>query len=156
SSLSLVVSDVGPTVGAQCLTPPGSSSDRRYTGLVVGIVLACLLPWLLGGLALYICVTRKASLYRLVQRKEAEMARKRSKVPGTPGVALQNGRGLLSMSDVMVTWVVTDVAASTQLWEWKPDVMDRAIDRHNTVLRRLIDEFGGHEIRNEGDSFTLS
>ncbi|GLI69538.1 hypothetical protein VaNZ11_014183 [Volvox africanus] len=154
-SMSLVVSDLGPAVGAQCLIPPGSSGSR-YTGLVVGIVLACLLPWLLGGWVIYICVTRKASLHRLVQRKEAEMARKRSKVPGTPGVALQNGRGLLSLSDVMVTWVVTDVAASTQLWEWKPDVMDRAIDRHNTVLRRLIDEFGGHEIRNEGDSFTLS
>lgn len=50
------------------------------------------------------------------------MRRKRSKVPGTPGVVLQNGRGVLSLSDVIVTWVVTDVAASTQLWEWKPDV----------------------------------
>lgn len=44
------------------------------------------------------------------------------------------------------------MAASTQLWEWKPDVMDRAIDMHNVALRQLMDEFGGHEIRNEGVS----
>jgi hypothetical protein len=48
---------------------------------------------------------------------------------------------------------VTDVAASTQLWEWKPEVMDRAIDLHNVALRALMDEFGGHEIRNEGVRF---
>lgn len=40
------------------------------------------------------------------------MARKRSKVPGTPGVALQNGRGVLSLSDVMVTWVVSPERAA--------------------------------------------
>lgn len=35
-------------------------------------------------------------------------------------------------------------------------VMDRAIELHNVAMRRLVDEMGGHEIRNEGDSFTLS
>ena len=52
--------------------------------------------------------------------------------------------------------VFTDVADSTLLWEWHPDVMDRAIELHNTAIRSMLDEFGGHEIRNEGDSFTLS
>jgi hypothetical protein len=56
---------------------------------------------------LFVIHRHKATLNRLVRRKEAEMARKRSKVPGTPGVALQNGRGVLSLSDVMVTWVVS-------------------------------------------------
>ncbi|KAG2436965.1 hypothetical protein HXX76_006480 [Chlamydomonas incerta] len=150
---SLVVqSDSG---SVQC-TASGGSGDNGRTGLIIGIVIVAIVPWLLVAAAVYICVVHKATLNRLVRRKEAEMARKRSKVPGTPGVALQNGRGVLSLSDVMVTWVVTDVAASTQLWEWKPDVMDRAIDMHNVALRQLMDEFGGHEIRNEGDSFTLS
>ncbi|KAG2425877.1 hypothetical protein HYH02_014940 [Chlamydomonas schloesseri] len=150
---SLVVqSDSG---SVQCAAS-GSSGNNGRTGLIIGIVIVAIVPWLLVAAAVYICVVHKATLNRLVRRKEAEMARKRSKVPGTPGVALQNGRGVLSLSDVMVTWVVTDVAASTQLWEWKPDVMDRAIDMHNVALRQLMDEFGGHEIRNEGDSFTLS
>lgn len=69
---------------------------------------------------------------------------------------MQNGRGVLASADVMVTWVCTDVADSTQLWEWDNDAMDRAIDLHNSTIRLLLDEFGGHEIRNDGDSFTLS
>lgn len=44
------------------------------------------------------------------------MQRKRGKVPGTPGMALASGRGVLAMSDVTVTWVCTDVASSTLLW----------------------------------------
>lgn len=33
----------------------------------------------------------------------------------------------------MVTWVVTDVEGSTQLWEWDAAVMDDAVERHNQV-----------------------
>ena len=50
----------------------------------------------------------------------------------------------------------TDVAGSTKLWEWDPEAMDRGIDLHNQSLRAMADEFAGHEIRNEGDSFTLA
>ena len=44
--------------------------------------------------------------------------------------------------------VCTDVANSMTLWEWNPSVMDSAIDMHNTAMRALLEEFGGHEIRN--------
>lgn len=44
----------------------------------------------------------KAYIRRLVQSKEAELERKRGRVPGTPGVTLQDGRGLLALSDVQV------------------------------------------------------
>ncbi len=50
----------------------------------------------------------------------------------------------------------TDVEGSTALWEWNPTAMDSAIDLHNRTLRDLLFEFGGHEIRNEGDSFVIS
>lgn len=36
-------------------------------------------------------------------------------------------------------------------WEWDAQVMDKAIDLHNRCLRKLLEELGGHEIRNEGD-----
>lgn len=56
----------------------------------------------------------------MVRAKEAELERKRGKVPGTPGTALQDGQGLVALADIMVTWVCTDVANSTRLWEWNP------------------------------------
>ena len=59
-------------------------------------------------------------------------------------MALHDGRGLLPQAEVMVTWVFTDVADSTRLWEWDPLVMDRSIDLHNQSIRALVDEFGGH------------
>lgn len=46
--------------------------------------------------------------------------------------------------------VCTDVASSTQLWEWNPRIMDSAIDIHNTAIRDLLEDCGGHEIRNVG------
>ena len=65
------------------------------------------------------------------------------------------GEGVLSVSDVMVTWVVTDVEGSTQLWEWDAAVMADAVERHNTVWQGvqriqgaqgavLLAQMGGH------------
>jgi hypothetical protein len=79
------------------------------------------------------------------------MKRKRDKVPGTPGLALTDGRGVVPLSDAIVTWVCTDVASSTMLWEWDATIMDVAVDMHSSALRTLMEKFGGHEIRNEGD-----
>ena len=81
---------------------------------------------------------------------------KRRRLPGMPEVALEDGQGMLALSDVMVSWVFTDVAGSTRLWEWDPEAMDRAIDLHNAMMRGMMGEFAGHEIRNEGDSFTIA
>lgn len=52
--------------------------------------------------------------------------------------------------------VVTDVEGSTQLWEWDSVVMGAAVEQHNVVLRGLLDQYGGHEVRTDGDSFTLA
>ena len=47
----------------------------------------------------------KSRLNRIVRVKEETMNRKRSKVPGTPGVAIgDDGKGMIAMGDVMVTW----------------------------------------------------
>jgi len=86
----------------------------------------------------------------------AELATKLSRFPGTPSIALGRGEGVLSVADVMVTWVVTDVEGSTQLWEWDAAVMDDCVERHNQLLRALLDEHGGHEVRTDGDSMTVA
>jgi class 3 adenylate cyclase len=42
------------------------------------------------------------------------------------------------------------------MWLPSADCMDRAIDMHNTCVRKVLDDFAGHEIRNEGDSFVIA
>jgi class 3 adenylate cyclase len=42
--------------------------------------------------------------------------------------------------------VVTDVEGSTQLWEWDAEVMGEAVELHNSVLRGVMEEHGGHEV----------
>lgn len=36
---------------------------------------------------------------------EMSMVAKRSRFPGTPSIALAKGRGVISVSEVLVTWV---------------------------------------------------
>jgi hypothetical protein len=54
-----------------------------------------------------------------------------------------------------VTFVVTDVAGSTELWEWNAEVMDLALQLHDATLRTLLFQHKGHEVTTEGDSFTV-
>jgi class 3 adenylate cyclase len=54
-----------------------------------------------------------------------------------------------------VTFVVTDVAGSTELWEWNAEVMDLALQLHDATLRTLIFKHLGHEVTTEGDSFSI-
>ena len=61
------------------------------------------------------------------------MSAKRSRFPGMPSVALNKGRGMLALSDILVTWVVTDVEGSTRLWEQDPTAMAEAVELHNQV-----------------------
>eukprot|EP00798_Chlamydomonas_sp_ICE-L_P011640 gene11640-34349_t len=133
-----------------CQTETSPDEDKY----IVGIVLAAVLPLLLISLGVYIFVKHKATLHQLAKSREEEWKKKRARVPGTPG--LLSNYGGRDRPDVMVTWVFTDVADSTRLWEWNADVMDRAIDLHNSTIRSIMDDYGGHEIRNEGDAFTVS
>jgi class 3 adenylate cyclase len=54
-----------------------------------------------------------------------------------------------------ITFVVTDVAGSTELWEWNAEVMDLALQLHDGTLRTLLFQHKGHEVATEGDSFTV-
>lgn len=54
-----------------------------------------------------------------------------------------------------VTFLLTDIEGSTRLWERHPDVMGTAVARHDALLTRCIEAWGGVVIRDrgEGDSF---
>src|SRR3954451_14786052 len=61
-------------------------------------------------------------------------------------------------TEMLVTFLVTDVEGSTRLWEVNPHTheaapMVRAIDRHNDIWCRAIQDHGGWVYRNKGDEF---
>lgn len=52
-----------------------------------------------------------------------------------------------------VTIVFTDVEGSTALWENCEEAMTKSISIHNQVIRSLLEEFNGYEVKTEGDAF---
>jgi predicted ATPase/class 3 adenylate cyclase len=52
-----------------------------------------------------------------------------------------------------VTFLFTDIEGSTRLWERHPDAMDRALQRHDELLRSAIESARGHIFKTVGDAF---
>ena len=52
-----------------------------------------------------------------------------------------------------VTFLFTDIEGSTRLWEQHPEAMDRAVARHDEVLREAIHSHHGHVFKTSGDGF---
>jgi predicted ATPase/class 3 adenylate cyclase/Flp pilus assembly protein TadD len=55
-----------------------------------------------------------------------------------------------------VTLVFTDVESSTVLWEKVPEAMREGLALHNDILRALIAESDGYEVKTEGDAFMVA
>lgn len=51
-----------------------------------------------------------------------------------------------------VALLFTDIAASTQRWEQQPRLMERALERHDEILRQAIDAYGGQVFKTVGDA----
>ncbi len=52
-----------------------------------------------------------------------------------------------------VTFLFTDLVSSTRLWEEQPDEMQRALARHDAVIRDAIETHRGHVVKTRGDGF---
>jgi class 3 adenylate cyclase len=59
----------------------------------------------------------------------------------------------LNLPQGTVTFLFTDIAASTQLWEQAPDAMRAALARHDMLLREIIAGHGGQVFKTVGDAF---
>ncbi len=55
-----------------------------------------------------------------------------------------------------VSLVFTDIQGSTSLWEHFGGEFKSVLDRHNRIFREAIDEFGGYEVKTEGDAFMVA
>jgi class 3 adenylate cyclase len=45
------------------------------------------------------------------------------------------------------TFVFTDLESSTRLWERFPEAMKDAMERHDAILRRAVDDACGHVVK---------
>src|SRR5262245_62862487 len=61
---------------------------------------------------------------------------------GEPVAALPTGT---------VTFVFTDLAVSTRLWEDEQEAMSAAMARHDEILRTGVTARGGHVVKGRGD-----
>src|SRR5215217_7939229 len=52
-----------------------------------------------------------------------------------------------------VTFLFTDIEGSTKLWERSPQAMQRALARHDQILRDAVEERGGYVFKTIGDAF---
>ena len=52
-----------------------------------------------------------------------------------------------------VTFLFTDVAGSTRLWEEHPDAMRDTLARHDVLFREAIEAHGGYVVKTTGDGF---
>jgi predicted ATPase/class 3 adenylate cyclase len=50
-----------------------------------------------------------------------------------------------------VTFLFTDIEGSTRLWEQYPESMQAALAQHDSLLREIIENQGGHIIKTTGD-----
>lgn len=50
-----------------------------------------------------------------------------------------------------VTFLFTDIEGSTRLWESEPDAMRHSLERHDAILRSVIDDHGGYVFSTGGD-----
>src|SRR5262245_7233402 len=51
-----------------------------------------------------------------------------------------------------VTFLFTDIAGSTQLWEQQPQAMQHALARHDAILRQTIERNNGFVFKTVGDA----
>ncbi len=55
-----------------------------------------------------------------------------------------------------VTYLFTDVEGSTRLWELFPTEMQAALERHDEILRSVIEDSGGYVFSTAGDAFAAA
>ncbi|MCC7019652.1 MAG: hypothetical protein IT332_07850 [Ardenticatenales bacterium] len=60
---------------------------------------------------------------------------------------------MLPLPTGTVTFLFTDIAGSTALWERDRDAMQAALAQHDALLRAAIESRNGHVFKTVGDAF---
>eukprot|EP01116_Phalansterium_solitarium_P023882 TRINITY_DN8575_c0_g1_i3.p1 TRINITY_DN8575_c0_g1~~TRINITY_DN8575_c0_g1_i3.p1 ORF type:complete len:981 (-),score=350.39 TRINITY_DN8575_c0_g1_i3:220-3162(-) len=79
--------------------------------------------------------------------------------PQSSFLSISDGRSSPDLTDAPLGNVAicfTDIEGSTEKWESNPEWMQKALTLHNELIRRLIRETRGYEVKTEGDSFMIA
>ena len=55
-----------------------------------------------------------------------------------------------------VTYLFTDIEASTQRWEHQATAMEKAFGRHEEIMRTAMEQHGGYVYKMIGDAFQVA
>ncbi|KAL3161919.1 hypothetical protein ABBQ38_009004 [Trebouxia sp. C0009 RCD-2024] len=126
--------------GARCEVDDSTKSKLLLAGIVLaGVVLLALL------FAAIMLWRYRSKMGHDVTRLGAAAGKRRYPPGMVPG-----------QENEEITLVQSDIEGSTEIWEWDSQVMQRALDTHDTVLRALLARYYGYEVTTEGDSFTMA
>lgn len=62
----------------------------------------------------------------------------------------------MSLPTGTITFLFSDVAGSTPLWERQPHAMGLALQRHDEIIRRIVEANGGEVFKTVGDAFHVA
>ena len=83
-----------------------------------------------------------------------------SRPPRASGAARLREDGVVAFGNARpsgtVCFLFTDIEGSTRLWEQHPDEMAVAVERHDEVLREVIESRGGYVFTTAGDAFAAA
>jgi predicted ATPase/class 3 adenylate cyclase len=65
----------------------------------------------------------------------------------------EDNRPVASPPTGTVTFLFTGIEGSTKLWETNPKAMQKALARHDQILRRITEEHDGYVFKTVGDAF---
>jgi predicted ATPase/class 3 adenylate cyclase/tetratricopeptide (TPR) repeat protein/DNA-binding XRE family transcriptional regulator len=147
SALLLSRDDLARQVGCAVVTLRKIEADERRPSLAIAERLAKLLDVSGDEQALFIQVARGLAS---ADRLPPPIPRGAAPAPIVPPT-LPPATPILPSGTI--TFLFTDIAGSTQLWEQHPQEMPSALAHHDAVLRQAITAHGGVVFKTVGDAF---
>ena len=102
-------------------------------------------------------------MYETLQTMEQNLRRYKPYLPAALFEEMEEEGGERHMSvappgltSETATIVFTDIRASTSIWEHAPEGMHAGLKIHNTVIREVMQMFGGYEVKTLGDAFMVA